>query len=73
MADPSRTPAAARPAPACPVCGKPAAPAQSRLLPFCSVRCANVDLGRWVTGQYVVPGPACDDGSEALDLGEGMG
>jgi len=36
----------------CPVCGKPATP-QAR--PFCSTRCAEVDLGRWLTGQYRIP------------------
>ncbi len=48
-----------RPASACPICGKPATSA--RLMPFCSARCADVDLGRWLTGQYRVPGPAADD------------
>ncbi|HEY1932458.1 MAG TPA: DNA gyrase inhibitor YacG [Acetobacteraceae bacterium] len=38
----------------CPVCGKPAVEATR---PFCSTRCADVDLGRWLTGQYRVPGP----------------
>ena len=39
----------------CPICGQPAeAP---RLRPFCSRRCADVDLGRWFSGQYRVPGP----------------
>ena len=43
---------------ACPICGKPAeAP---RLRPFCSSRCADVDLGRWFTGAYRVPGEAVD-------------
>ena len=45
--------------PRCPICGK-AAPPASR--PFCSRRCSDVDLGRWLTGHYVVPGP-----SEELD------
>jgi hypothetical protein len=36
----------------CPICGKPAA---EGLRPFCSRRCANVDLGRWLTGEYRVP------------------
>ncbi len=45
--------------PACPICGKPATTA--RLLPFCSARCADVDLGRWLTGQYRVAGPAAED------------
>ena len=49
-------PDTARPGPACPICGAPAA-ASPRLRPFCSVRCADVDLGRWFGGQYRVPGP----------------
>lgn len=48
---------AAKAAP-CPVCGKPAAPA---LAPFCSERCADIDLGRWLSDRYVLPG---DDGGE---------
>jgi uncharacterized protein len=38
----------------CPVCGKPPAEATR---PFCSRRCADVDLGRWLTGQYRIPSP----------------
>ena len=41
----------------CPICNRPAVPASR---PFCSPRCAEVDLGRWLTGQYVVPGPPTD-------------
>ncbi|HEX3953764.1 MAG TPA: DNA gyrase inhibitor YacG [Stellaceae bacterium] len=33
----------------CPICGKPAA---ARHRPFCSPRCANIDLGRWLKGSY---------------------
>jgi hypothetical protein len=36
----------------CPICGKPAA---ENVRPFCGRRCADVDLGRWLTGQYRVP------------------
>ena len=36
----------------CPVCG--AAPAK-RTKPFCSTRCAEVDLGRWLKGSYRIP------------------
>ncbi|GBQ43700.1 DNA gyrase inhibitor YacG [Komagataeibacter sucrofermentans] len=36
----------------CPICGQPAHP---RYRPFCSRRCADVDLGRWFSGQYRVP------------------
>ena len=39
--------------PACPICGKPAAPAYA---PFCSKRCADVDLQRWLSGRYAIPG-----------------
>jgi len=34
---------------ACPTCGKPATPAHR---PFCSGRCRDVDLGRWLKGTY---------------------
>jgi endogenous inhibitor of DNA gyrase (YacG/DUF329 family) len=39
---------------ACPICGKPAQP---NVRPFCSARCADVDLGRWLSDVYLVPGP----------------
>jgi len=38
--------------PRCPICARPPVP---RFHPFCSKRCAEVDLGRWLTGQYSVP------------------
>ena len=37
----------------CPICGKPAAGATR---PFCSPRCRDVDLNRWLSGRYVIPG-----------------
>jgi endogenous inhibitor of DNA gyrase (YacG/DUF329 family) len=37
---------------ACPICGKPVEPA---FKPFCSRRCADIDLNRWLTGLYAVP------------------
>ncbi len=39
----------------CPLCKKPADQAH---LPFCSKRCADIDLGRWLKGVYVLPGAA---------------
>ena len=36
----------------CPICGKPP---DAVLHPFCSKRCADVDLHRWLSGVYVVP------------------
>ncbi len=35
----------------CPTCGKPA---DARYRPFCSKRCADVDLGRWLNGAYAI-------------------
>ncbi len=40
-------------APACPICKQLAQP---EFRPFCSKRCADVDLGRWLKGSYVVAG-----------------
>jgi len=36
----------------CVICGKPK---DERFHPFCSKRCADVDLNRWFTGHYAVP------------------
>lgn len=38
---------------ACPICTKPAAPEHK---PFCSRRCADLDLRLWLTDRYVLPG-----------------
>ena len=35
----------------CPICGKPVQPA---FAPFCSARCQDVDLNRWLSGSYRV-------------------
>ncbi len=43
--------------PRCPICNKPSV---ARLRPFCSRRCADVDLGRWLTEAYVVADEAAD-------------
>ena len=43
----------------CPTCG---APADAKARPFCSSRCANVDLGNWFQGKYAIPAvDAADD------------
>lgn len=36
----------------CPVCGKPSS---QQFHPFCSARCADIDLNRWLSGAYVIP------------------
>jgi len=43
----------------CTICGKPGVLATR---PFCSKRCRDVDLNRWLSGSYVVP--AADDDPE---------
>ena len=37
----------------CPECGRPSARPH---YPFCSERCKNIDLNRWLSGAYVIPG-----------------
>ncbi|MBL0967987.1 MAG: DNA gyrase inhibitor YacG [Brevundimonas sp.] len=38
----------------CPICRQNEA--DPKYKPFCSKRCADVDLQRWFTGGYVIPG-----------------
>ena len=45
----------------CPLCGKPA---DTKFRPFCSKRCADIDLNRWLTGVYSFPAEEEDDTSE---------
>ena len=46
----------------CPECGDVTAEA---FRPFCSKRCADVDLHRWLTGAYAIPAaPVEEDGEE---------
>ena len=40
----------------CPTCGKPVEWKENPVRPFCSERCQLVDLGKWVEGEYRVPG-----------------
>ena len=42
----------------CPICGKAAV---ERFRPFCSKRCADIDLNRWLSGVYAVPVKDDDD------------
>jgi endogenous inhibitor of DNA gyrase (YacG/DUF329 family) len=46
----------------CPICQSPTPPrAENRFYPFCSQRCQLVDLGRWLDGDYRIPGEPVDD------------
>jgi uncharacterized protein len=49
---------------ACPICGRPA---DERLKPFCSKRCADVDLHRWLSGSYAIPVVEEDSDDEAAE------
>ncbi|MET0942136.1 MAG: DNA gyrase inhibitor YacG [Mesorhizobium sp.] len=42
----------------CPQCGKPSV---RESYPFCSKRCKHIDLNRWFSGSYVIPGREEDE------------
>ena len=52
MTAPSATVTPLRPKRPCPECGRPSS---RETYPFCSTRCKNVDLNRWLTGAYAIP------------------
>ena len=45
-------------APRCPICARPA---EVSYRPFCSRRCSDVDLQRWLAGRYAIPVVDDDD------------
>jgi hypothetical protein len=49
----------------CPICSKPAG---AGFEPFCSRRCADIDLGRWLKGGYAIPGAPADPASPSNPL-----
>jgi endogenous inhibitor of DNA gyrase (YacG/DUF329 family) len=51
----------------CPICRRE--PADTKYKPFCSKRCADVDLQRWFTGGYAIPGGE-EPGPETEDRDE---
>ncbi|MBW7920891.1 MAG: DNA gyrase inhibitor YacG [Rubellimicrobium sp.] len=63
MSAPPCVPPAMRRRPPCPVCGRESTPEHR---PFCSARCKDVDLARWLGGRYVVAGdePAAEPGAD---------
>jgi endogenous inhibitor of DNA gyrase (YacG/DUF329 family) len=57
----------------CPICRAPAEPA---FRPFCSARCRDVDLARWLGGGYAIAGgvgAADEDGEDAAAQRAGGG
>jgi hypothetical protein len=54
----------AKPRRPCPICGRPAVKAHR---PFCSARCADADLGNWISGRYRFP--TDEEPEEAFESG----
>jgi uncharacterized protein len=48
----------------CPICAKQTDP---KYQPFCSRRCADIDLGRWLNESYVVPVAPSDEDEASSD------
>ncbi len=48
--------------PSCPICGTASI---KKYAPFCSVKCADRDLAKWLGGNYAIP--AADDDEDTLD------
>ena len=55
---------------ACPICGKASVNA---FHPFCSRRCADIDLNRWLSGRYAIPAADTDEGDGEASAGAGEG
>lgn len=55
----------AKTAPKCPICGEPTA---RDFRPFCSRRCADVDLARWLNGAYAIPIADADADEDGDDV-----
>jgi len=58
LSDNDNDPTDGKAAQSCPICGKPCV---EKYRPFCSKRCADVDLGRWLKGDYAIPVLPDDD------------
>ncbi len=51
----------------CPICNKPVEAAHR---PFCSKRCADLDLARWLGGGYAIPSTDPEDIEAAIEAAE---
>lgn len=56
--DPSRKSKKPAKTPRCPQCGKPR---EQEFRPFCSRRCRDLDLGKWLNGAYAIPAVEADE------------
>lgn len=51
----------------CPICKSESV---RKFRPFCSRRCADLDLGRWITGAYAIPSEDPPEDAPDLDAPE---
>jgi uncharacterized protein len=49
----------------CPICARAADP---KYKPFCSRRCADIDLGKWLTGSYAIPAAMTDEEEDSPEV-----
>ncbi len=52
---------------ACPMCNKPTV---EKYRPFCSKRCADLDLAKWLSGSYAFPSERSDEDVDPPEDGE---
>jgi hypothetical protein len=52
----------------CPICGQPS---HRDAYPFCSRRCADIDLNRWLSGRYIIPATESEDEAEKASGADG--
>lgn len=64
---PSDTPAQVS---GCAICGRPVA---ARYRPFCSARCRDIDLHRWLSGSYAIPAEDAEEARDEPDMESGAG
>ncbi len=48
----------------CPICSRPR---DAKFKPFCSKRCADLDLAKWLKGEYTIPGAPIDEAEDRPD------
>jgi endogenous inhibitor of DNA gyrase (YacG/DUF329 family) len=53
----------------CPICSGESDP---KYRPFCSRRCSDVDLGRWLTGAYAIPASVTDEDEDDATPGDDL-
>lgn len=75
MSEATVSEATRRPLPTCPICRRPlpGTAEASRFRPFCSRRCADLDLHRWLSGAYRVETDEAPEEGAARDRGGGEG